>query len=247
MDGTWGRLAGGMVALAAAMTLLTACDNSDAPSGRGAGIHACLPRGKAGPVVHEPPVVALEPDGHAGVPGTLAERVDLDLLEEHARSGSSRDEAEQFGLLFTQAVIDSREDVDAQRLVDAFMAQDVAEAACKHVVDRLPMMRELGWGSFIVPGTTAWVRSRAEGDVASPTRVEVQLVMAADLENDPHLFGVEDGDPMVFSVRVDVVRVDSVWLVADWQGPEAAGLDPGQRPTRKWYGVGWRPWEPKVR
>ncbi|QCX26199.1 hypothetical protein [Nocardioides jishulii] len=195
--------------------------------------------------VHEPTVVALESDGHDGAPGVLAERVDLDLLTDHARSGPSREEGEQFALLFAQAVIDSREDVDEQRLVDDLTADEMPEKACQHVLSRLPWMRELGWGQYVVPGTTAWIRSRADGDAAAPSRVEAQLVMTADFENDPELFSVE-GEPMVVSVRVDVVRAGDVWLVADWGGPDAAGLDPGERPTKKWYGVGWRSWEPVV-
>lgn len=244
MTGTWGRLTGGLATLSAVTVLLAACGTSEAaPSGRAPGEHACsLPGGAE--QFHEPRVVPLESDSHVGTPGALAERVEIDALEDQARSGPSRDEAEQFALLFAQAVLDSREEVDSQRLVDALMAEEAPQAACQHVLGRLPAMRETGWGTYVVPGATAWVRSRADGDAVAPSHVEMELITTIDLENDPGWFGVE-GEPLVFLVRVDVVRAGPVWLVADWQGPEAAGLEPGERP-RKSHGVGWRSWEPGV-
>lgn len=233
------RVAATAVAAVAA-SVLAGCGET-APSGRTEDEHACEAPDE--PFVHEPEVVAVEADGHTGAPGTIAERVDLGDLADQARSGPSRAEAEQFALRFTQAVVDSRDDVDPQRLVDTLAADELPEEACHHVLTRLPSMRDLGWGLYVVPETTAWVRSRAEGDAAAPSRVEAQFVLTTDLENDPALFSVE-GEPMIVSVRVDVVRRDDVWLVADWGGPNAGGLDPGQRPTKKWHGVGWRSFTP---
>lgn len=227
-------------AAAVAASLLAGCGEAS-PSGRTEGEHACVAPEE--PFVHEPEVVAITADDHTGAPGTIASRVDLDDLAADARSGPSRAEAEQFALRFAQAVLDSREDVDPQRLVDTLAADELPEKACHHVLTRLPSMRDLGWKMFLVPQITGWVRSRADGDAAAPSRVEVQLVMSLDLENDPNLFSRE-AKPLIFSVRVDVVRVDDAWLVADWGGPASAGLDPGQRPTKKWYGVGWRSFTP---
>lgn len=238
------RTAVAAVAGAVATTALLAGCGADAPSARADGEHACtVPRGK-GPA--EPEVRPVMADTHTGFPGRLARRVDLDALERRALAGPSREEAEQLALLFTQAVLDSRDRVDAQRLVDDFTSDELPRAACQYVLGRLPAMRRIGWGLYVDPDVQAWVRSRGVGDTAAPSRVELDLVLTVDLENDPELFSVE-GEPMVARVRVDVVRQHDAWLVAGWGGPDATALEPGERPTKKWYGDGWRAWEPGVR
>ncbi len=243
MGRTW-RGAAGLSAVAV-LSLLGACSTGVGPSGRGAGQHACGPARKAEQFFPEPSVVGVQADGHGAGPGTIAERVDLDELVELARSGPSREQGEQFALRFAQAVMDSREQVDEQRLVDALMADEVPGAACEHVLTRLPSMRRIGWDVFVVPDFATWLRSRAEGDPDEPSRIELELIMVVDLERDPMLFGVPS-TPSAYRVRVDVVRVDDVWLVADWQGPESGGFEHGEQPRDKPYGAGWRSWEQKV-
>ena len=212
-----------------AVMIVAGCSGSNGGSGPGS-----FPAngGELADLLEGEPIA--EPGDFPDAPATPTGLPDLERTKDLSTAGSSRADAEAFAVEFLHLIVDTREEMDVDEMVDDLVAEDADPNTVAFFETNLA--RKVGSEIQQVWRTDeeSWIRTQVVGDAKQPDSVSVEVAFTLSLDQ-------SDSGSWV-THRVDLVRDDDAWLVTevtfrflDFPPDEGASI------SQALDGEGWRP------
>lgn len=174
-----------------------------------------------------------EPGNFPDAPATPTGLPDLEQTTELSTAGGGRADAEAFAVGFLHLIVDTREEMEVDEMVDDLVAEDADPNTVAFFETNLA--RKVGSEIQQVWRTDeeSWIRTQVDGDAERPDTVSVEVAFTLGLDQDD--FG------SWVTHRIDLVRDDDAWLVTevtfrslDYMPVEGASI------SQALDGEGWR-------
>ena len=212
-----------------AVMIVAGCSGSNGGSGPGS-----VPAngGELADLLEGEPIA--EPGDVPDAPATPTGLPDLERTKDLSTAGSSRADAEAFAVEFLHLIVDTREEMDVDEMVDDLVAEDADPNTVAFFETNLA--RKVGSEIQQVWRTDeeSWIRTQVAGDAKQPDSVSVEVAFTVSLDQ-------SDSGSWV-THRIDLVRDDDAWLVTevtfrflDFPPDEGASI------SQALDGEGWRP------
>lgn len=198
----------GVVALVMSLCLVSACGGRDA-AGTDVGQR---PASEAPfPTIGNPEWRPVEnADVVEGVPQPLAAEPGRERVLRARAGGSGRLAGEQFAAETAQLLTDSRQRRSGVETLALVADSDLPEAVRAYLINEIDSAVAGGIGRHVDTTAGLWIRSRATGEPAEPTKLEVEIA------------AVRASKPLAHSAwyreRFDVARHDDRWSLVDYSG-----------------------------
>lgn len=174
-----------------------------------------------------------DPGDFPDAPTTPTGLPDLERTTDLSTAGGSRTDAEAFAVEFLRLIVDTREEMDVDEMVDDLVAEDADPNTVAFFETNLA--RKVGSEIQQVWRTDeeSWIRTQVDGDAKRPDAVSVEVAFTLGLDQDDLGSWVTH--------RIDLVRDDDAWLVMevtfrslDYMPAEGASI------SQALDGEGWR-------
>ncbi|MEG9227624.1 hypothetical protein [Aeromicrobium sp. Sec7.5] len=180
-----------------------------------------------GEPIAEPGDFRDSPEGPTDLPS-------LDLAEELSDAGSSRSDAEAFAVEFLHLIVDTREEMDVDKMVETLVAEDADPATVSYFETSLARNKGSEIRRVWRTNEESWIRTQTIGDPERPDSISVEIAFSLGLDQD-------DDFRTWVTHRIDLVRDDDAWRVSrvtfrtlDYAPPDDAPI------SQALDGTGWR-------
>ncbi len=173
-------------------------------------------------------------------PSELAQAVSVETVVDLAQTSTSVRGGEMFGLEFLHLLVETRQPLDTDRVIDELLVSKPPAALSEFLSNTLAREYADGIARHWLTDQETWIRSSVTGSKSAPS---IQMEVAFHQET--ALFPGEVEWPLL---RVDIVREGDRWAVQDLS---SSIVDPFNRPELEpvlslhLEGAGWRLVSPK--
>ncbi len=174
-----------------------------------------------------------EPGDFTDAPATPTGVPDLERTKDLSTAGGSRADAEAFAVEFLHLIVDTREEMDVDEMVNDLVATDADPNTVAYFETNLALKKGSEIRQVWRTDEESWIRTQATGGDERPGAVSVEVAFTMGLDQ------ADFGSWVTH--RIDLVRDDDAWLVTnvtfrslDYMPAEGASI------SQALDGEGWR-------
>ncbi len=128
-------------------------------------------------------------------------------MKDLSTAGGSRADAEAFAVEFLHLIVDTREEMDVDDMLDAVVAEDADPNTVRYFQTNLALTKGSEIRRTWRTEEESWLRTQVTGDPKQPDSVSVEVAFTTGLDQSDHGSWVTH--------RIDLVRGDDAWLVSE--------------------------------
>lgn len=220
----------GLLPWLVAAILVAGCSGSDGGGGSDPGSFP-VGGGELADLLEGEPIA--EPGDFSDAPAAPTGLPDLEETKDLSTAGGSRADAEAFAVAFLHLIVDTREEMAVDDMVDDLVAKDADPNTVAYFETNLALKKGSEIRQVWRTDEEYWIRTHVTGDDERPDAVSVEVAFTMGLDQDD--FG------SWVTHRIDLVRDEDAWLVTnvtfrslDYMPAEGASI------SQALDGEGWR-------